>query len=60
MATDRAGEFYVERLLDLTEVDLATLDFGEKIHINGLDYFVANVTQNSPITQPAMALLVRV
>ncbi|MBN8827068.1 MULTISPECIES: hypothetical protein [unclassified Spirosoma] len=56
---NRKRQFYLERGLALNEVDLATLDFSEKVHINGLDYWVGKLSINLPITEPAMALLVR-
>ncbi len=56
---NRVSRFYLERNLDLNEVDLATLDFSEKVHINGLDYWVASISISLPIKQPATALLVR-
>lgn len=55
----RESRFYVERELNLNETDLATLDFSEKIHINGLDYFVANILASLPIRKASTALLVR-
>lgn len=55
----RKRQFYLERQLDLTEKDLATLDFSEKVHINGLDYWLASLHVTLPIRQPATALLVR-
>lgn len=55
----RKRQFYVERQLDVTEKDLATLDFSEKVHINGLDYWVASLQIALPIKAPATALLVR-
>jgi hypothetical protein len=55
----RKRQFYVERQLDLTEKDLATLNFSEKVHINGLDYWVASLQIALPIKAPATALLVR-
>ncbi|GAB4050416.1 hypothetical protein [Spirosoma litoris] len=55
----RARRFYVERSLDLTEVDLARLDFSQKVHINGMDYFAAKISISLPIKEPARALLVR-
>lgn len=56
----RAGQFYLERPLELDAVDLATLDWSEKVHINGLDYLVATLAVTLPITGPSTALLVRV
>lgn len=56
----RASQFYQERAMELDEVDLATLDWSEKVHINGLDYLVATILVDLPITKPATTLLVRV
>ncbi|MGF7217483.1 hypothetical protein GGR92_003657 [Spirosoma lacussanchae] len=55
----RTRRFYVERQLDLNEVDLATLDFSKKVHINGLDYFVARVDLMLPIKKVSNVLLVK-
>jgi hypothetical protein len=56
----RKSQFYVERQMALDEVDLATLDWSEKVHINGLDYWVASITLSLPIQAPATVLLVRI
>ncbi|MVM36140.1 hypothetical protein GO755_39375 [Spirosoma sp. HMF4905] len=56
---NRTRRFYVERSLDLTEVDLARLDFSKKVHINGMDYFIANVAISLPIKSPATVLLLK-
>jgi len=54
----RAGQFYAKQAFWLTETDLAQLDFGQKIHNNGVDYFVLSVAVSLPITKPAECLLV--
>lgn len=55
----RKNRFYVERQLDINEIDLATLDFSQKVHINGVDYFLASLALNLPIKERATGLLVR-
>jgi len=55
----RQRRFYLERELALDSVDLATLDFSKKVHINGVDYFVVNVAITLPIKEPAKTLLVK-
>ncbi|MGV3560766.1 hypothetical protein [Larkinella arboricola] len=55
----RTKMFYVEREILLNETDLATLNFKEKVHINGVNYLVVQVTVSLPIEQPAKCLLVR-
>ncbi|GAB3990394.1 hypothetical protein GCM10028807_17460 [Spirosoma daeguense] len=55
----RQRQFYVERLMNIKEVDLATLDFSEKVYINGVDYWLAKLIISLPVTAPATALLVR-
>lgn len=55
----RQRRFYLERELALDSVDLATLDFSKKVHINGMDYFAVNIAISLPIKEPARALLVR-
>lgn len=52
--------FYVERELLLNETDLATLNFKEKIHINGVNYLMVQVVVSLPVRMPAKCLLVRV
>ncbi|GAB4047084.1 hypothetical protein [Spirosoma litoris] len=56
----RKRMYYLERQMDLDEVDLATLDWSQKVHINGVDYLVARIQVTLPIKQPAQVLLVRV
>jgi hypothetical protein len=50
----------VERQATLDEVDLATLDWSEKVYINGLDYWVASINVSLPLKVPATVLLMRV
>ncbi|MGM9509537.1 hypothetical protein ACS5NO_17510 [Larkinella sp. GY13] len=56
----RTRMFYVERELLLNETDLATLNFKEKIHINGVNYLVVQVMVSLPVRMPAKCFLVRV
>ncbi|RAI73980.1 hypothetical protein HMF3257_05710 [Spirosoma telluris] len=53
----RKRMYYLERQMDLDEVDLATLDWSQKVHINGVDYLVARIQVALPIKQPANLLL---
>lgn len=54
----RQQQFYAKQQFALTETDLAQLNFGEKVHSNGVDYFVLSVDVSLPIQQPATCLLV--
>ena len=58
MEAMRAGQFYAKQQFYLSETDLAQLDFGQKVHSNGVDYFVLSVNVSLPITKPAECLLV--
>ncbi|GAB3790186.1 hypothetical protein GCM10028818_59940 [Spirosoma horti] len=51
--------FYVTRDINLNEFDLATLDFAEKVHINGVNYLVVKVLVSIPINKPAQVTLLR-
>lgn len=54
----RQRMFYVQKELMLSEVDLARLDFAEKIHIEGVDYLLAQLDVSVPIKSVATALLI--
>lgn len=54
----RSQQFYLKKQLYLNEMDLANLDFAKKVHINGMDYLVAQVDISLPITQAADVLLI--
>ncbi|MCK8493807.1 hypothetical protein M0L20_18215 [Spirosoma sp. RP8] len=54
----RQTQFYAKQALDLTETDLAGLRWHQKVHINGVDYFVLSVNVSLPIIKPADCLLV--
>lgn len=54
----RSQQFYLKKKLYFNEMDLANLDFTKKVHINGMDYLVAQVDVTLPITQAADVLLI--
>lgn len=54
----RAGQFYLKKDFHLNEIDLAKFDFARKIHCNGVDYLVASLIGELPITKPFSALLI--
>ncbi len=54
----RSQQFYLKKQLWLNEIDLANLDFSKKVHINGMDYLIAQVDISLPITQAADVLLI--
>lgn len=56
----RKEMFYLQKSFTLTETDLALLDFSEQIHYNGLNYLVAHVSGELPITKEFQCLLVKV
>lgn len=56
----RLGMFYLKKNFVLTETDLALLDFSRMIHYNGLNYLVAHVGGELPLTKECSCLLVKV
>ncbi len=56
----RKDVFYLEKDFILTETDLASFDFSQKVHVNGTDYYVLNLVATLPVTSPVKALLARV
>lgn len=54
----RSQQFYLKKQINLSEIDLANLDFAQKVHINGVDYLVAQVDVVLPIEKPADVLLI--
>jgi hypothetical protein len=55
---NRKGRFYLKKDLILTETDLARLDFTAKVHIDGMDYEVAQLSPQLPIKAAVPALLI--
>lgn len=55
----RAQTEYIKQDFLLTEADLATFDFRQKVHVNGVNYFVVNLNVTLPIKKPASVLLMR-
>lgn len=56
----RLGMFYLKKNFVLTETDLALLDFSRMIHYKGLNYLVAHVGGELPLTKECSCLLVKV
>lgn len=56
----RKEMFYLKKSFTLTETDLALLDFAEVIHYNGLNYLVAHMAGELPISKGFTCLLVKV
>ncbi|MCE6987482.1 hypothetical protein [Dyadobacter sp. CY323] len=56
----RREMFYLKKKFSLNELDLAQLDFSEPIHYNGLNYLVAHIAGELPITAPFVCLLVKI
>ncbi|MPR36552.1 hypothetical protein [Salmonirosea aquatica] len=54
----RKRMFYLQKSLVLSETDLARLDFAKKIHIEGVDYLLAQLNITVPIRDKATALLI--
>ncbi|NBB32085.1 hypothetical protein GVN22_27445, partial [Cellulophaga sp. BC115SP] len=50
--------FYLKKELILNEVDLAKLDFSKKVYLNGVEYLIAQLSGEMPITKPFSVLLV--
>ena len=53
----KATAFYLKTDLMLNESDLAQLDFGTKYHLDGVDYLIASLAAELPISKPVGALL---
>ncbi|MCA0229881.1 MAG: hypothetical protein LCH91_05415 [Bacteroidetes bacterium] len=56
--TVRKRQFYLKKSFVLNEADIATLDLRRKIHVEGVDYLIAQLNVELPITKPCEALLV--
>jgi len=56
----RREMFYLRKGFTINETDLALLDFSEQIHYNGLNYLVAHVSGELPITKEFQCLLIKV
>ena len=54
----RGRQFYLKKNFVMNEMDLASLDFGKKVHVNGVDYLVASVDAELPLTKEVQTLLV--
>lgn len=54
----RANQFYLKKELILNEVDLAKLDFSKKVYLNGVEYLIAQLSGEMPITKPFSGLLI--
>lgn len=51
-------QFYLKQSMQLTETDLAGLDWSRKVHLNGVNYFPLLIDVSLPIRKPANCLLV--
>ena len=56
----RKEMFYLQKSFMLTETDLALLKFTEQIHYNGLNYLVAHVAGELPVTKEFTCLLIKI
>ncbi|WP_353720307.1 hypothetical protein [Dyadobacter sp. 676] len=56
----RREMFYLEKGFTLNETDLATLDFSQPIHYNGLNYMVALISGELPVEKEFQCLLIKV
>lgn len=54
----RQRQFYLKKSFALNEADIATLDMKRKIHVDGVDYLIAQLNVELPLTKPCEALLV--
>ena len=57
---NRLGMFFLKKGFLLTETDLARLDFSRNIHYRGMNYLIAYLSGELPITKEVTALLVKV
>lgn len=56
----RLAMFYLKKSFTLDETDLAQLDFSRMIHYNGLNYLIAHIAGELPLTKECTCLLVKV
>lgn len=56
----RREMFYLKKDFTLNETDIALLDFSEVIHYNGLNYLVAHISGELPITKEFSCLLIKI
>ena len=56
--TVRKRQFYLKKSFVLNEADIATLDMKRKIHVEGVDYLIAQLNVELPLGKPCEALLV--
>lgn len=54
----RTRQFYLKKSFVLNESDIATLDLSRKIHVDGVDYLIAQLNVELPLGKPCEALLV--
>lgn len=55
--TVRKRQFYLKKSFVLNEADIATLDMRRKIHVDGVNYLIAQLNVELPLTKPCEALL---
>lgn len=55
--TVRKRQFYLKKSFVLNEADIATLDMKRKIHVDGVNYLIAQLNVELPLTKPCEALL---
>lgn len=53
----RKRQFYLKKQFVLTESDLATLDLSRKVHVDGVDYLIAQLEVQLPLSKPCESLL---
>jgi hypothetical protein len=51
-------QFYLKKDFVINEADIAQLDFSKKVHVAGIDYFIAQLNAGVPVTGVATALLI--
>ncbi|WP_254562148.1 hypothetical protein [Dyadobacter diqingensis] len=56
----RLGMFYLKKSFVLTETDLALLDFSRMIHYKGLNYLIAHISGELPLSKECSCLLVKI
>lgn len=54
----RAKQFYLKKNFVLNEIDLVKLDFSKKVHVGGVNYIIANIEVDNPVTKEAVCLLI--
>lgn len=56
----RREMFYLQKNFEFTELDLDLLDFSRPIHYNGLNYLIAHISGEFPVSKEFSCLLIKI